>query len=135
MDYNGELNMNTKRTEYQSHLRVFLVLAAVLLGGCASPHYSATHEQVEQRIAAARTRADHQSLAQFFEQEAQESKKRAEKHRTMGKSFAIEGWGRGKAGIQARDHCETLVGLYEKAEQENRSLAALHRQLAAETSE
>ena len=127
--------MKTKRTEYQSHLRVFLVLAAVLLGGCASPHYSATHAQVEDRIANARTRADHQGLAQFFDQEAQEARSRAEKHRAMAKSFAVEGWGRGKAGIQARDHCETLVGLYEKAEQENKALAALHRQLATETSE
>jgi hypothetical protein len=127
--------MNTKRTEYQSHLRVLLVLTAVLLGGCASPHYSATHEEVEQRIASARTRADHQGLAQFFEQEAQEARKRAEKHRAMSKSYTDPAWtgkGAGASALQLRGHCTTLVELYEKAEQENLALAALHRQIAAE---
>lgn len=127
--------MNEKCMTYQSHLRVFLVLAAVLLGGCASPHYSATHEQVEDRIANARTRADHQGLAQFFDQEAQEAKSRAEKHRAMSKRYTDPVWtGRG-SWIHLRDHCDTLVGLYEKAEQENKALAALHRQIATETSE
>ena len=133
---NEELNMNEQHTEYQSQLRVFLVLAAVLLGGCTSPHYSATHEQVEQRIASARTRADHRGLAQFFEQEAQEAKKRAEKHRAMSKRYTDPVWtGRGSWEVQLRGHCDTLVGLYEKAEQENKALAALHREIAAETNQ
>lgn len=119
----------------RSHFQATIVLATFLLGACANPHFSATHEQVEQRIANAHTRADHQGLAQFFEQEAKEAKNRADKHRAMAKSYALDKLGRGKAVIQARDHCETMVSLYEKAEQENKILAALHQQLAAETSE
>ena len=128
--------MNEKRSGYRSYLRVFLGLVPVLLGGCTSPHYIATHEQVEQRIANARTRADHQGLAQFFDQEAQEAKKRAEKHRAMSKRYTDPVWtGRGSWEVQLRGHCDTLVGLYEKAEQENKAMAALHREIAAETNE
>lgn len=127
--------MNEKRTGSQSYLCMLLALSAVLLGGCASPHYSATHEQVEERIASARTRADHQGLAQFFEQEAQEAMKRAETHRKMGKNYGLSLWGRGAPAIQGREHCDRLVELYEEAKQENKALAALHRQIAVETNQ
>ena len=127
--------MNEQYPEYQSPLRVLLALVAVLLGGCASPHYSATHEQVEQRIANARTRSDHQGLAQFFDQEAQEAMKRTETHRKMGRNYGLVPWGRGAPAIQGREHCDRLVELYEEAEHENRALAALHREIAAQTNE
>lgn len=127
--------MNEKCMAYQSHLRVLAALTAVLLGGCISPHYSATHEHVQERIANARTRADHQGLAHFFEQEALEAKRQAEEHRAMSKRYTDPAWTGSGSWIHPRGHCDTLASLYEKAEQENMALATLHRQLAAETNE
>lgn len=125
--------MKEDRTKVTSYFSMLAVAALVLLAGCASPHYGATHEQIEQRITNARTRSDHLSLAEFFDAEAQEARKRAEKHKTMAKGYAGDGWGRGKPAIQAREHCETVAALNEKAAQENEALAALHRQLASES--
>lgn len=127
--------MNEKYIAFQWHLHVLPVLTAVLLCGCNSPHDSATHEHMQEKIANARTRADHQSLAQFFEQEAQEAKKRAVGHLAMSMGYTDPAWTGNEPWTHARGHCETLANLYEKAEQENMALAALHRQRAAETSE
>lgn len=125
--------MNEGRTKVISYFSMLAVAAVVLIAGCASPHYGATHEQVEQRIANARSRTDHLSLAEFFDSEVQEARRRADKHKAMAKGYAGDGWGRGKPAIQAREHCETVASLYEKAAQENEALAALHRQLASDS--
>jgi hypothetical protein len=127
--------MKEKCMAFQWHLRVLPLLTAVLLCGCNSPHDSATREHMEERIANARTRADHQSLAQFFEREAQEARKRAVEHMAMSTRYTDPTWTGNEPWTHPRGHCETLASLYEKAEQENMALAALHRQRAAETSE
>lgn len=107
-------------------------VAVIVLAACASPHYTATHEEIEQRIANARTRTDHLSLAGLFEKEAQEAKKRAEMHRAMSRVYADPAWSGRGSWLELRGHCDELVQLYEKSQQENLALAAQHRQFARE---
>lgn len=125
----GEITVAIR--EAKAMLCSYLAVAfCVVLSGCVNPHYSATHEQVEQRIASARTRADHQGLAQFFDQEAIEAKHLADKHRAMAKSYTERIWtGRG-SWIHPREHCDRLVEIYEKSALENKALGALHREMA-----
>jgi hypothetical protein len=127
--------MNEKCMTHQWRFRVLPVLTAVFLCACNSPPNSTMHEHVEERIANAHTRADHQGLAQFFEQEALEAKRQAEEHMAMSKRYTDPAWTGSGSWIHPRGHCDTLTRLYEKAEQENMALAALHRQRAAETNE
>lgn len=118
-----------------SYLHLWKVFIVVMLAGCAGPHFNATHEQVEQRIAAARTRVDHLGLAQFFDQEAEEAKKRAQSHQNMIKRYGDRRWTGRASGRGMSEHCKRLVEYYAGVEQESRALAVLHRELAGEASE
>lgn len=120
---------------FHSYLHLWKVLIVVMLAGCAGPHFNATHEQVEQRIAVARTRVDHMDLAQFFDREAEEAKERAQSHQNMIKRYGDRRWTGRASGRGMSEHCKRLVEYYAGVEQENRALAALHRELAGEASE
>jgi hypothetical protein len=114
-----------------------LFAAGLSLAGCATQAVQ-EREPLAQRIANARTRADHEALAAWFEREATEARERAETHRKMGQHY--ERWAytyyrqvpdAGLSGGFVR-RCETLVRLHEQAAEENLALAKLHRQVAAE---
>lgn len=130
-------------------MRMFKVLIAtlmtiVLVSACATEHPShmtggTTYAQVEQRIAGARTRGDHEGLAQFFAQEADAAMQRAEMHRNLTQTYAGPGYGGGHVratpALEPSRHCEALVRFYEQAAAENLALAKAHRQLAAEATD
>lgn len=121
-----------------------LLLLGLALAGCATETVQ-RRQEVEQRIANARTSADHEALAAWFEQQAGEAAERAENHRSMGQHYVR--WASilapnylgpsvdtgGGAGFWQQ--CEKLVRLYEQAAEENRALAKLHRRVAAERKE
>lgn len=121
--------------------RLVLLVAAVsgLLAACATDHprhLGATHAQISDRIANARTAADHQALAQFFRAEAEAAKKKADEHRNLTLIYT-PGYGAGshvplKAGLEPSRHCQALAGIYERAAEENRAMAKIHEELAAQ---
>ena len=122
---------------------VATLITVVLVSACATEHPShmtgSTYAQVEQRIASARTRGDHEGLAQFFEQEASAAMQRAEMHRNLTQTYAGPGYGGGHVratpALEPSRHCEALVRFYEQAAAENLALAKAHRQLAAEATD
>jgi hypothetical protein len=124
--------------------RRWLVLSAVvlILGGCAveGPVRLAG---IEQKIEAARTRADHQEIAAVYEQQAEWDRAAAERHRGLARAYE-QGWvwnpprvgGVSSARRENQSliaHCENLARIYQQAAEENIALARTHRQLAAET--
>ena len=84
---------------------------------------------MEQKIAGARTKADHESLAASYEQEATRLQEKAGEHKAMGKAYKRTGALQEKH--QLVTHCGSLVKKYEDAARENSALAKLHRGLAA----
>lgn len=120
--------------------RVVLLVAATssLLVACASHplHLGATHGQISDRIANARTASDHQALAQFFNAEAEAAKKKADEHKKLTQIYA-PGYGGAshvplRAGLEPSRHCQALAGIYERAAEENHAMARIHEELAAQ---
>lgn len=120
-----------------------LFAAPVLtFGGCAAEG-PVKPAGPQQKIEAARTRADHQELAAVYEQQAGADKEAMERHRDLARAYE-RGWvwagptvgsassvRRGNQSLVA--HCENLARIYQQAAEENLALAKEHRQLAAET--
>lgn len=115
------------------------VLLSGALSGCATE--SVMQRQIAQQIATARTSADHEALAAWFDSQADEADASAERHRGMKEhyvrwdailsstAFGPTGNRAGSAGFWQQ--CEKLVRLYAQASEENRTLAKMHREIAA----
>lgn len=117
----------------------FFAAAVLALGGCPAEG-PVKPSGLEQKIEAARTRADHQEIASIYEQQADVERKAMEWHRNLARSYEpggvrnepmVGGVRRGNQSLIA--HCENLARIYQQAAEENLALAREHRQLAAET--
>lgn len=126
------------RAKYPLHRwsrAVPLAGAALLLVVAGAPSVRAevagavTIDNVGQRIEEAKTKADEEALAAFFKAEAAAQMAGAKKHQAMLKSYAATP---GKAGESLRDHCRTLVKLYEDQAKMYEQMAADHEKLAGE---
>ena len=106
----------------------FLVAAVLALGGCATEG-PAKPAGLEQKIEAARTRADHQEIAAVYEQQAEGYKATAEWHRGWARAYERGRW----KSQNMVTHCENLARIFQQAAEETLALAREHRQVAAET--
>lgn len=112
-----------------------LVLSSVLaIGALLSPiSYSDEDGQslVANAVANAKTKADHESLASNFENEAAAAKVRISEHRRMSQAYRALGQTKGfPAGFVG--HCDKLIEKEEEVAKDLLELAKLHRQLATE---
>ena len=86
----------------------------------------------------AKTPADHEALAAYFEGEAKTAREMAERHRRMGERYRNLRKPAGLKGVRAPlertmpRHCEKLVASYEAAAKEYEAMAAAHREAASE---
>jgi outer membrane murein-binding lipoprotein Lpp len=107
---------------------VSLVLLSVVLAGCAADPKVPSPE-LQQRIEAARTRADHEALSTYYEREAAGARAIATEHRKMAKTYqGMALSGRGGGSMTA--HCNSIVRMYEGIAAEYDGLATDHRQMA-----
>jgi hypothetical protein len=87
----------------------------------------------------AKTAADHEALAAYFEGEAKASRSRAERHRRMSALYGKYPKPSGTKGTRASlskampPHCDKLVASEEAAAGEYDAMAAAHREMAAES--
>ena len=112
---------------------VFAALLAVnvSLGGCISSG-SEKPARLQEKIEDARTRADHEELAGYYEQEANALQAKAKQHEQNAKaSGPPTGYARLKDSF-AR-HCHYLANKYRDDTETNLALAKLHRRMAAES--
>lgn len=116
--------MNTQKN-------LFVALAAALVLGFGVPAI-ATADVTEAQITAARTRADHETIAKAYESDAAAAEASAREHETMVQSYKVAARGpKGESAKAMVTHCEGLVKAYRAAAKEFRALAAEHRKLAA----
>lgn len=80
------------------------------------------------QIEAAKTPAEHESIAKIFEDEAASLTKKSEMHGEMAKIYSAGG-GKPWMAAQAK-HCAALEKDYKAAAKQNLDLAAIHRQMA-----
>jgi len=88
-------------------------------------------DQLDRLIMEARSKADHENLAQYFEQEAQALQEKADRHQKLAEDYEKGGSYEKVKGFMLQ-HCNAMIRIYRQGAEENLALAKMHRQLAAE---
>jgi hypothetical protein len=104
-----------------------LGIGGMLPGTWAVPAHGA---DIDAKIAAAKTAADHEEIAKWYDDQAAEAERKAEEHRKMGEAYKREPGPMGKTKTHFHEHCEALVRSYTAEAKEYRALAAAHREMA-----
>jgi cytoplasmic iron level regulating protein YaaA (DUF328/UPF0246 family) len=102
-------------------------LAFGLLAACAemNPHSM----DMSQAVQNAASKADHEALAEHYEEAAKEMQDKADEHKKLLSQYQSKSYLYGKQAQDLKAHCQRLIDVYEKAAEENLSMAKLHRQL------
>jgi hypothetical protein len=79
-------------------------------------------------VGAAKTSADHEAIAKAYEAEALGFEKKAEMHKNLAQTYGAPG-GKPWQASQAK-HCDSVAASLKTAAQEDRALAAEHRNMA-----
>jgi hypothetical protein len=124
LPHNSENTGNEKMKRITTLLAAGLVLIAVttvpaLLAG-AQPQV-VTDQNLKQMITNAKTPADHEAIAAYYDKEAQVNEAKAALHRGMANIYA-------KPGMTA--HCNNLAKDFRRAANEDKALAAEQRAMA-----
>lgn len=108
-------------------LLITLLLIFGLVVACSemSPHPMDMSLAVQN----AKTKEDHEALAEHYEQAAEEMQTKAEEHRKLLKQYEAKSYLYGRQAEDLKAHCQRLIDTYEKAAEENREMAKMHRQM------
>lgn len=110
-----------------------LSLATLILGAAlmlaATPTVAAEDFDVDTAIATAKTPADHEAIAAYFDKEAAEAQAKVDNHAKMGAAYKKVG-GALIAKQHLDRHCDGFTAGYAKAAKEAKALAAGHREMA-----
>jgi len=104
-------------------------LLALGMAGVVPGVRSVRAADIGDRIAAARTAADHEEIAKWYDDQAQTAEAKAAEHKKMGEAYK-KGGGAFAHKTHFHEHCETLAKSYTAEAKEYRALAAAHRQMA-----
>ena len=88
---------------------------------------------VKKAVTGARTPADHEAIASYYDRESTTAKAKAAEHRKLAEAYrniAVAG-----RQFHMEDHCQRLAQYYESAATDNAALAAAHRQMAQEAAQ
>jgi hypothetical protein len=85
-------------------------------------------DHMGQAITEAKTPADHDALAAFYEKEAQAARQKQAEHQQMSDAYATIPVLKTKTGAVA--HCTAIAKKYEEIAKENEALAQMHKELA-----
>lgn len=117
-------------TVYVTLAMLALVAALHLPTQCAGAEEAAKVD-IEKAVTGAKTPADHEAIASYYDREGTTAKAKAEEHRKLAEAY--RNIGRGRAPME--DHCRRLVQNYESVVTENAALAEAHRQMAQEAAQ
>lgn len=99
----------------------------------SSPALAAADKNVVQMITEAKTAADHQAIATFYQEESTELQREAKQHADLAKKLVSEAGGQNPSASHHYDqaeHCRKFADTLEKAAQEAQSLAKVHESIA-----
>jgi len=111
----------------KTKLLITLLLAFGLLAACGemNPHPMDMGLAVQN----AKSKADHEALAQHYEEAAKEMQLKVAEHKKLLSQYESESYLNGRQAQDLKAHCQRLINVYEKAAEENLSMANLHRQM------
>jgi hypothetical protein len=101
---------------------VALALPAVRAG-------AAEEVDIDKMILNAKTPADHEAIAAYYDEQAATAKAKAATHRNMGEDYKKVG-GALASKTHFHEHCESLVRSFESAAKDYAAMAAAHREMA-----
>jgi hypothetical protein len=104
---------------------VMLVLAVSALGYW-SVGSAQEGKNIEQMIAGAKTPADHEAVAAYYDKEAKDAHEKHTKHQKM-EEFYQKNPTLNKSGFST--HCDLIASNYDKTAKEYEALAKLHREM------
>ena len=84
---------------------------------------------LEKAVTGAKTPADHEAIASYYDRESATAKAKAEEHRKLAEAYRNLA---GKGQVAMENHCLRLAQTYESVVTENAALAEAHRQMARE---
>ena len=86
---------------------------------------------LEKAIAGAKTAADHEAIAAYYDREAAAAKDKATEHRKLVEAYhRLAATPRGQGFQSMGNHCQQLAKNYESVATENTALATAHRKMA-----
>lgn len=106
---------------------LFILVFGLLVFGIQMNAYSM---DMGDAVRNAKTRADHEALAEYYNRTAREMQSKLEEHQKMYEQYKAERQYYGRQGIDMELMCEGLIRAYEQAVKENRDLEASHRKMA-----
>ncbi|MGR8997569.1 MAG: hypothetical protein ACU88J_00780 [Gammaproteobacteria bacterium] len=111
----------------KTKLLITPLFALGLLAACAemNPHPM----DMTQAVQNAQTKADHEALAEHYEEAAKEMQDKVDEHKKLLSQYESKSYLYGRQAQALKAHCQRLINVYEKAAEENLSMAKLHRQM------
>jgi hypothetical protein len=106
---------------------IILLLALGLMTACSemNPHPM----DMSQAVLNAESKADHEALAEHYEKAAKEMQLKVDEHKKLLSQYESKSYLYGRQAEDVKAHCRRLIDVYEKAAEENLSMAKLHRQM------
>lgn len=107
---------------------IVMIVVAVGTLGYRSVSVAEEGKNVEQMIVDAKTPADHEAIAAYYDQEAKAAHQKHEEHLKLKASYEKIPHLASKTGLPW--HCSTIAENYNKTAKEYEALAKLHREMA-----
>jgi hypothetical protein len=115
----------------------FLAMALILLAAVSFPTANAfgqAREDIDAMIGAAKTAADHEAIAAYYDREAKDATSKAGLHRKMAAVYGEHREGYAKELKPLPAHCERIAKRFDSIAKDASELAAIHRKMAKEAS-
>jgi hypothetical protein len=106
-----------------------VAIAMLAVGALSYLPFTAAEEghDIDQMISTAKTPADHEAIAAYYDKEAQEASQKQAEHKKMGEMYK-----KNPSLIKSNFsfHCDQIAADYGKTAKEYQDLAKLHREMA-----
>jgi hypothetical protein len=127
------LRVNTRRETVETRVRSafavgVLLGAALLLLPSGAIAQSVNDSNISAKIESAKTAADHEAVAKYFDAQAAAEKERLELHKKMKADYQ----GLGKSGTTMAGHCDGIISRDQASVADYEALAKDHRDMAKE---
>jgi endonuclease III len=101
------------------------LMAIALMSACAE--MDSHPMDMNQTVKNAETKADHEALAKHYDEAADAMQVKVDEHKKLLGQYESKAYLYGRQTQSFKDHCQWLLNAYEKAVDENRKMAELHR--------
>src|SRR5215467_8410535 len=114
----------------QTWKTISVALSVLLLGAVAYLPLTVAQDEkaIEQKITEAKTPADHEAIAAYYDKQAQEAHQQQAEHQQFSKSYSSIPVLKTKTGAVA--HCDSIAKKYEGIAKDYEALAKMHRDMA-----